>query len=104
MLCFVYNLFFVYTSKLLLEISISISNLYFRMLCARNLSTSNIYNTYLLDYVSVCGDVTASPLRHHGNNGIAMFWFRPDLQKLLKICKINSCEEVVQVSCIVRLL
>jgi len=45
---FVYNLFFfVYTSKLLLEISISISNLYFRMLCARNLSTSNIYNTYL---------------------------------------------------------
>jgi len=34
---FVYNLFFVYTSKLLLEISISISNLYFRMLCARNL-------------------------------------------------------------------
>ena len=32
---FVYNLFFVYTSKLLLEISISISNLYFRMLCAR---------------------------------------------------------------------
>ena len=34
----VYNLFFVYTSKLLLEISISISNLYFRMLCARNQS------------------------------------------------------------------
>ena len=61
MLCFVYNLFFVYTSKLLLKISIGISNLYFRMLCARNLSTSNIYNTYLLDYVSVCGDVTASP-------------------------------------------
>ena len=88
MLCFVCNLFFVYTAKLLLEISISISNLYFRMLCDRNLSTSNIYNTYLLDYVSVCGD--ASPYVITAMT--ALFWFRPDLQKLLKLCKINSCE------------
>jgi len=88
MLCFVYNLFFVYTSKLLLEISISISNLYFRMLCARNLSTSNIYNTYLLDYVSVCGDASQYVITAM----TALQCFGSDLQKLLRLCKINSCE------------
>jgi len=74
--------------------------------CARirNLSTSNIYNTYLLDYASVCGDASSYVITAMTALQIAMFWFRPDLQKLLKLCKINSCEEVVQVSCIVWLL